>query len=127
MADGFEENAVFFDLTFEGPYSIQHDRVFERVAPMLWLRAGSEGRMITKLGERGWDVAKTYGVLRDLDRASEFTTRITDNDEVRLAFIVTDDESAFQMICRDIPDDVEKVRLYESYLQNFMVNTGRSR
>ena len=40
MADGFEENAEFFTLTYETPVSINHNRAFERIAPLLWLRAG---------------------------------------------------------------------------------------
>ena len=45
---------------------------------------------------------------------------------MRLAFIVTDDDGAFQMVCRDLPEAVVPVRLYESYLQNFEINTGRT-
>lgn len=126
MAEGFEENAAFFTLTYEAPLSVRHHRAFERIAPMLWLRAGSEGRIITELGVGGWDVAETYGVLENLDRGDEFVRRVSDVDSVRLAFIVTDDDSAFQMVCRDLPSPVVAVRLYKSYLQNFEINTGRS-
>ena len=50
MSEGFEENAAFFTLTYEAPLSVRHNRAFERIAPMLWLRAGSQGRIITDLG-----------------------------------------------------------------------------
>ena len=126
MSDGFEENAVFFTLTYEAPLSVQHNRAFARIAPMLWMRAGSEGRMISDLDERGWDVAETYGVLANLDHAEAFLSRLSQVTSVRLAFIVTDDDSAFQMVCRDLPEVVVPVRLYESYLQNFEINTGRT-
>src|SRR5699024_2423767 len=46
MMEGFEENAAFFTLTYEAPLSVRHHRAFERIAPMLWLRAGSRGRLI---------------------------------------------------------------------------------
>ena len=46
MADGFEENAAFFTLTYEGPLAVAHNRAFEQVAPLLWLRAGSRGRVV---------------------------------------------------------------------------------
>lgn len=127
MADGFEENAVFFTLTYESPLSVRHNRAFERVAPMLWLRAGSQGRIITSLGERGWDVADTYGVLENLDRVATFIQAVAAQARVRQAFIVTDDDSAFQMVCRELPAGILPVRLYESYLQNFEINTGRTR
>lgn len=126
MAEGFEENAAFFTLTYESPLSVRHHRAFGRIAPMLWLRAGSVGRIVTDLGESGWDVAETYGVLENLDRSDEFVRRVSGVPSVRLAFIVTDDDSAFQMVCRDLPSHIVAVRLYESYLQNFEINTGRS-
>ncbi|WP_257479087.1 site-specific DNA-methyltransferase [Acidipropionibacterium jensenii] len=125
MSEGFEENAAFFTLTYEAPLSVRHNRAFERIAPMLWLRAGSQGRIITDLGEDGWDVAETYGVLENLDQAREFVARVAETESVKTAFIVTDDDSAFQMVCRDLPSAVLPVRLYESYLQNFMLRGGR--
>lgn len=68
MADGFEENAEFFTLTYETPVAVSHNRAFERIAPLLWIRAGSEGRRIQKLPAGGWEVADTYGLLIDLDK-----------------------------------------------------------
>lgn len=126
MSDGFEENAAFFTLTYEAPLSVRHNRAFERVAPMLWLRAGSRGRVIYDLGEDGWDVADSYGVLENLDQADEFVGAMSDREGVEIAFVVTDDDTAFQMVCRELPSEVVPVRLYESYLQNFEINTGRS-
>ena len=48
-----------------------------------------------------------------------------EEESVRTAFVVTDDDSAFQMVCRDLPSAVLPVRLYESYLQNFQLRGGR--
>ena len=93
---------------------------------MLWMRAGSEGRIISEVSERGWDVAETYGVLTNLDQAEAFLSRLSQAEGVRLAFIVTDDDGAFQMMCRDLAEAMVPVRLYESYLQNFEINTGRT-
>lgn len=125
MNDGFEENAAFFTLTYEAPLSVRHNRAFERIAPMLWMRAGSQGRIITDLGEDGWDVAESYGVLENLDQAGDFVARVAEEESVRTAFVVTDDDSAFQMVCRELPSQVLPVRLYESYLQNFQLRGGR--
>ena len=91
---------------------------------MLWLRAGSRGQMLTDLGEHGWAISETYGVLEDLDNASGFLQAVSAEGRLTTAFIVTDDESAFQMVCRNLPDGVEPVRLYESYLTNFEINAG---
>lgn len=125
MAEGFEENAAFFDLTYEAPLTVSHHKAFERIAPLLWLRAGAEGRIITDLGERGWDVSERYGVLQNLDDAAAFLVELEKNAGVRLVYVITDDDTAFQMVCRDLPSSVTSVRLYESYLQNFRINSGR--
>lgn len=126
MSDGFNENAAFFTLTYEAPLSVRHNRAFERVAPMLWLRAGSCGRIIYDLGEDGWDVTDSYGVLENLDQADEFVAAASAQEGIEIVYVVTDDDSAFQMVCRELPNGVLPVRLYESYLQNFEINTVRS-
>lgn len=125
MAEGFEENAAFFTLTYEAPLSVSHHKAFGRIAPLLWLRAGSQGRIITDLGERGWDVAERYGVLQNLDAAKAFHEVLAQAPNVQVVYVVTDDDSAFQMVCRDLPVGVTSLRLYESYLQNFQINSGR--
>ncbi len=125
MSEGFEENAAFFTLTYEAPLSVAHHKAFARVAPLLWLRAGSEGRVIDDLGARGWNLADTYAVLENLDKAADFIGALAAADGVHLAFIVTDDDSAFQLVCRELPAHVSPIRLYESYLQNFRINSGR--
>lgn len=125
MSEGFEENAAFFTLTYEGPLSVAHHRAFARIAPMLWLRAGARGPIIAEVGDKGWDLTECYGVLDDLDAAAGFLARVREKTGVRMVFIVTDDDLAFQMVCRELPRSVRPVRLYESYLQNFEINSGR--
>lgn len=119
MADGFEENAEFFTLTYENPVAIGHNRAFERVAPLLWLRAGATGRCIDTIPEVGWDVADTYGILWDLDQAGAWIHVIEKGKHVHLVYVVTDDDRRFQSVARLLPEDIEVVRLYESYLSNF--------
>lgn len=125
MADGFEENAEFFTLTYESPIAVGHNQAFAKIAPLLWMRAGSIGRRIDKLPETGWDVADTYGLLTDLDQAAAFGDAVDASDSVRIAYIVTDDERRFQSIVQRLPHAVEPVRLYEAYLTNCRFSLGR--
>lgn len=125
MAEGFEENAEFFTLTYEAPVAVSHNLAFRRVAPLLWMRAGSEGRRIDDLPAQGWEVAGTYGLLVDLDRATEFCAAAALAEGLRVAYIVTDDDRRFQAVTRALPDTIEPVRLYESYLSNFRFAMGR--
>ena len=124
FANGLDENVEFFTMTYEAPRPVAHNRAFEAIAPLLWLRAGSIGRRIEK-ARNDFDVADTYAVLFDLDASLDFLAAVAKAEPVRIAFIVTDDDRGFQMVCGDLPARVEAVRLYESYLSNFTINTGR--
>ncbi len=124
MAEGFEENAEFFTLTYETPVPVSHNLAFERIAPLLWMRAGSQGRRIDVLPASGWDLADTYGLLTDLDRATVFCRAAEKLHGLRIAYVVTDDDRRFQSVARRLPDWVEPVRLYESYLSNFCFSVG---
>ena len=124
MADGFAENAEFFTLTYESPLAVRYQTAFAHIAPLLWLRAGSRGRCIEKLPADGWDVAEAYGLLIDLDFATDFLKAVRKAKDLRIAYIVTDDERRFQTLARRLPDGVDAVRLYESYLSNFGFANG---
>ncbi len=124
MSDGFEENAEFFTLTYETPVSINHNRAFERIAPLLWLRAGSRGPRINKVPVQGWAVVDAYGLLVEPDAATPFIKAVQQTPGLRIAYIVTDDDRRFQALARRLPGGVEPVRLYESYLSNFSFTNG---
>jgi len=124
MSEGLEENAEFFTLTYESPLAVNHNVAFARIAPLLWLRAGSVGKRIDKLPKSGWAVADSYGLLADVDSATPFIKAVSKAEALKIAFIVTDDDRRFQSIARRLPEGVEPIRLYESYLTNFSFANG---
>ena len=124
IAAGFDENVEFFTMTYEAPRPVAHNRAFSTIAPLLWLKAGSEGRRIDTARD-DFDIADTYAVLFDLDSSKDFLAAVTKARKVGMAFIVTDDDRGFQTVCGELPSRVEGVRLYESYLMNFTINAGR--
>ena len=124
MADGFDQNSEFFTLTYETPVAVNYQTAFVRIAPLLWLRAGSEGSRIDKQPSQGWAVADHYGLLVELDKATDFLKAVRKADDLRIAYIVTDDERRFQAMSRRLPEGVEIIRLYESYLTNFAFANG---
>lgn len=124
MAEGFEENAEFFTLTYETPVGVNHNLAFARIAPLLWMRAGSKGRRIDTLPEQGWEVADTYGLLIDLDHAAAFCKTANKAEGLRIAFIVTNDDRRFQAVAHHLSNSIEPIRLYESYLSNFQFANG---
>lgn len=124
MAEGFEENAECFTLTYETPVAVSHHTAFARIAPLLWLRAGSRGRRIDRLPAAGWAVVDAYGLLFNTDFSEPFMAAVRQAAGLRVAFIVTDDDQRFQSLAQDLPKGVEAVRLYESYLTNFAFANG---
>ena len=125
VVDGFEENAEFLTLTYETPVAVSHNKAFAYIAPLLWMRAGSKGQRIDGIPPDGWAVVEAYGLLVDLDKTSLFCSTIKKAHEIKIAYIVTDDERRFQSIVRRLPAHVEPARLYESYLSNFRFSIGR--
>lgn len=124
IASGFEENAEFFTLTYEAKDAVNHNLAYTRIAPLLWLRAGACGKCIDKIPAEGWAVANTYGLLAEVDQATPFIKAVNMAGGIRIAYIVTDDDRRFQAIAKRMPDGVEPVRLYESYLTNFGFANG---
>jgi adenine-specific DNA-methyltransferase len=116
IAEGLEENTAFFTLTYESPWLVTSDRAFAVIAPMLWLRAGAQGAQIDAV-VGGWSVADTYGVLKNLDKASDFIATVRSSPGLRVAYVVTDDEGRYQQVADELRG-IETVRLYEDYLRN---------
>ena len=124
MKDGFAANAKFFTLTYEDPLAIQLAREFRRIAPLLWLRAGQQGPVVDDLTDKGYGVSDYYGVIESLDYLDDFIAEVEDK-RPDLVYIITDDRRQFQHVAGLLPSGIDTVRLYESYLTNFEVNTGR--
>jgi adenine-specific DNA-methyltransferase len=123
IAAGFEENAEFFDLTYEDAELLRYGLGFEAIAPLLWLRAGSEGGRINA-ANGPFAVAGSYAVLFDLDGAAGFVSAVRAKPELRIAYIVTDDETQFQVVAGQLPHSLESIRLYAAYLDNFRIQSG---
>lgn len=120
MADGFEANARFFTLTYEPPTRVRHGLAYRQIAPLLWMKAGQFGRVIESIPDRGWDVAESHGVIENLAAVESFTDAIRETGSVTTAYIVTDDDLAFQSTVSRLDDlDVECVQLYSTYITNF--------
>ena len=69
-------------------------------------------------------MVEAYGLLIELDRATDFLKAVGKAKSLRVAYIVTDDERRFQALARRLPEGVEAIRLYESYLTNFSFANG---
>ena len=91
MAEGFEENVAFLELTYLDPDDVDLGLSFEDIAPLLWLRAGARGpiarRSDDSKAQLAYVWADRYGLLFDEDRWRGF---VTDRPESAMtAFFVT--------------------------------------
>lgn len=117
--EGFEENVEFLELTYQDSSAVELDLAFESVAPLLWLRAGGQGRVIDEHPD-AWEWTDRYGVLIDTDAWQPFVDARP--EAATAAFIVTDSPTVFASIAAELPSGTEAVRLYESYLTTFAIN-----
>ena len=122
MSAGIAANAALFRLTYENPTLVEYDLAFDRIAPLLWLRAGQRGRVIdSDAVAGGWATHAAYGVLTDPARAHEFIAAVR-RERPPLVYVVTDSDSLYRSVAAKVPRGTETVRLYESYLVNFRIN-----
>ena len=127
MAEGFDENVEFFELTYLDAEVVELDVAFSGIAPLLWLRAGGRGPIIDEsldnAGRRkpyAW--TDSYGVLFNPDRWRTFVEKR--RASASTAFIVTDSQTTFAGIASELPGALDVVRLYENYLTTFAINRG---
>ncbi|HEY3672023.1 MAG TPA: DNA methyltransferase [Acidimicrobiia bacterium] len=122
MAEGFEENVEFCELTYLDPDDVELDLAFDAIAPLLWLRAGATGPILAqRTGAFAW--TDRYGVLFDADRWRAFVAERPDT--ATTAFVVTDSSSTFAGVAAELPDSMDVVRLYENYLTTFAITGSR--
>lgn len=123
MAEGFAENAEFFDLTYEDPERVRYGLCFDAISPLLWLRAGAAGIRV-EASDQPFVLADAYAILFDLDNAAAFVAAVREAQSLRIVYIVSDDEAQFQIIAAQLPSRFEAVRLYAAYLEGFKVQAG---
>jgi len=125
MAEGFEENVEFFELTYLDGAQVEVSRAFAGIAPLLWLRAGGRGPIIEECVDsagrrKPYSWTDRYGVLFNCDRWRGFVSKLPAT--ATAAYIVTDSNTEFAHIAGELPGHLDVVRLYERYLTTFAIN-----
>jgi len=125
MAEGFEENLEFFELTYLDASRVEVNLAFAGIAPLLWLRASGRGPIIEGCvngnGRRKpYSWTDRYGVLFNCDRWRGFVSKLPAT--ATTVFIVTDSTTEFAHIAGELPGYLDVVRLYERYLTTFAIN-----
>ena len=119
MSDGFNENAVFFDLAYLEPSIISADLAYDNIAPVLWLCGGCKGEIMKR--KSGYIVGETYAVLFDPRFTKQFLGVISERKGIGTVFIVTDADERYRSLCTELPNH-RVLQLYKSYLHSFEIN-----
>jgi adenine-specific DNA-methyltransferase len=126
QGDPLHENVHFYKLTYQDENQVALDRRFESIAPLLWLKAGACGEVVTRRAGR-WALPDdgTYGVLFDVAAAREFAAALNEKqpDLIRV-FVVAESESTYQAAVSYFPHQMRNIatRLYADYLHSFEIN-----
>ena len=128
FSNGLEENVEFLELTYEDPDRIELGLGFDAIAALLWLKSGASGDIIGNEPVGGWAINSdgSYGVLFDVKHATRFTEAARASaGTLRHAFIITNQESAFQQVVAELPPQsrvFSSTRLYSDYVRTFEIN-----
>lgn len=131
ISAGINANAYFFKLGFLDRTAISLGEEFTRLIPLLWLKAGGVGPCPSVSYD---DVDKPFhifpknrfAILPDERNFNVFQAAISESPEIQIAYLITDSESAFQSMSRQM-DGIRTIQLYRDYLDNFSINRGGSR
>ena len=123
-ADGFGENAVFFDLAYGDPDALETGTHFDDIVPLLWLAAGCQGNPDQLDVADDWLMPEEspFAVLLDEDRLRAFLSALERRPDITHVWIVTDSENAFARMRSRIPGGRSVGMLYRDYLRNFIIN-----
>ena len=122
MAEGFEENVAFLELRYLDADDVDLGLAYDDLAPLLWLRAGADGRVARRVSDDGrplaFDWTDRYGVLFDEDHWRAFVAARPES--ATAAFIATWSPATFAGIATELPAGMDVVRLYDTYLSQFL-------
>lgn len=126
IADGLNENVDFFALTYEDAGRIELGTAFDAIAPLLWMRAGGRGDVLsapTRKSRRRqpYVIGEQYGVLFNPDAWRPFVDELPAS--ATTVYVITDSSTTFAQVASELPHHItDRVRLYERYLTAFAIN-----
>ena len=125
MSEGFAENVLFLELEYLDSNNVSRGKVFESIAPLLWMKAGFTGEIIREESSTFTvDPKCNYAILFDVQSWPEFVDEVREHGSIKYVFIVTDSRAAYQQVIQELGSSIGSTLLYEDYLRNFEINLG---
>lgn len=125
MSGGFSENVEFLELAYLNPNNVFRGEAFEKIAPLLWMKAGS-GPVILSQQKDDFALEENcnYAILFNLQHWPQFLEAVRLNKSIQHVFLVTDSRAAYQQVIQELNSDISSTMLYEDYLRNFEIGIG---
>lgn len=128
MSEGFAANAKYFKLGFLDKDSVELQRQFRELLPLLWMKAGAIGRCPEL---EGGDIPEilllednSMAILTDEEVYVDFRKLMAGREDIKNIFIVTNSEDAFMSMAKPF-SWAQCYQLYKDYLENFSINYER--
>lgn len=128
MSDGFAANAKYFKLGFLDKDSVELQRQFRELLPLLWMKAGAIGRCPELEGSDIPEILlledNSMAILTDEEVYVDFRKLMAERVDIKSIFIVTNSEDAFMSMAKPF-SWAQCYQLYKDYLENFSINYER--
>lgn len=128
MSDGFPANVEYFKLGFLDKNSVSLGQQFREILPLLWLKSGAIGRRPEINSDEEPDMLilpqNGFAVLVDETKYAEFAKKISEENNIKVVYFVTNSEEAF----REMTDGIKiknTYQLYRDYIDNFVLGSRR--
>lgn len=128
MSEGFAANAKYFKLGFLDKDSVELQRQFRELLPLLWMKAGAIGRCPELEGGEIPEILlledNSMAILTDEEVYVDFRKLMAGREDIKSIFIVTNSEDAFMSMAKPF-SWAQCYQLYKDYLENFSINYER--
>lgn len=128
MSEGFPANVEYFKLGFLDKNSVSLGQQFHEILPLLWLKSGAIGRRPEVSSDEEPEMLilpqNGFAILIDETKYAEFAEKLSEEDNIRVVYFVTNSEEAFREMTAGIKVN-NTYQLYRDYIDNFVLGSRR--
>lgn len=128
MAEGLPANAEYFKLGFLDKNRVSLGQQFHEILPLLWLKSGAIGKRpeINTSEEPEMLILpeNEFAILVDETKFADFTSKLSDEEDIRVIYFVTNSEDAFREMTAGVKAN-NTYQLYRDYIDNFVLGSRR--
>lgn len=128
MSDGFSANTEYFKLDFLDKDSVSLGKQFREILPLLWLKSGAIGKRPEVSNNEEPEMLilpqNGFAILIDETKYAEFAEKLSEEDNIRVIYFVTNSEEAFREMTSGVKVN-NTYQLYRDYIDNFVLGSRR--